>query len=192
MKRVFAIHGWSGSDKDSTLVWLKDKLAYSELKINILEMPNPQSPKVKEWLRRIKSQVGTPDKETFFIGYSFGCLAIMRYVETINVKIGGMLFVAPWIHMDKETIKEEGEEAVELAKPWMEPVIDWGKIKSHAGKVICIFSDNDPFVPLSESKTYSEKLGAKIIIEKDKDHFDQPLPEIELHSAITSLEEISK
>ncbi len=85
--------------------------------------------------------------------------------------------------LDEETIKEEGEEVVAIAKPWMETPINWEKVKSHCGDFICIFSDNDPYVPLSNKKLFREKLNTTILILKNRYHFDEghgikKLPEI--------------
>ena len=39
------------------------------------------------------------NENTNFIGHSIGCQTIMRYLETKEVcKIGGILFVAPWLN----------------------------------------------------------------------------------------------
>ena len=75
------------------------------------------------------------------------------------------------MELDRQTIEEEGQEVVEIAKPWMETSIDFEKIKSHLGKVVAIFSDNDPFVPLSQKDLFEKELGAEIIIEKGRGHF---------------------
>ena len=53
----------------------------------------------------------------------------------------------------------------------METPIDWNKIKKHTSKFVCILSDNDPYVPLSNAELFKEKLNAKIIIEKNKGHY---------------------
>ena len=48
------------------------------------------------------------------------------------------------MRLDEETIKEEGQEIIEIAKPWMETPIDFEKVRSHTGKVVAVFSDDDP------------------------------------------------
>ncbi|MCL6500608.1 MAG: histidine kinase dimerization/phosphoacceptor domain-containing protein, partial [Candidatus Pacearchaeota archaeon] len=46
------------------------------------------------------------------------------------------------------------------------------EMKKTLQKIIAIFSDNGPLVPLNDSKTLKKKLGAKIIVEKKRGHFD--------------------
>ena len=57
---------------------------------------------------------------------------------------------------------------------------------------MAIFSDNDPFVPLNDSKIFKNKLNAKIIIEHKKGHFDPSSGVRKLPSALKSLLSISK
>ena len=47
----------------------------------------------------------------------------------------------------------------------------WDEVRKHASGFVAIFSDNDPFVPLTETDLFREKLGAEIIMEHGKGHF---------------------
>ncbi|MFH1585193.1 MAG: alpha/beta hydrolase [archaeon] len=137
-------------------------------------MPNPDEPEIDAWVGKLKEIVNNPNKETYFIGHSVVCQWVLRYLETLDskVKIGGVIFIAPWMKLDEKTIEEEGEEVVEMARPWVETPIDWDKVKSHEGKFVCPLSDNNPYVPLSNKELFEERLGAKIIIEHGKGHYD--------------------
>ena len=134
-------------------------------------MPEPLHPKIDVWMEFLKRQVEAPDEHTFFVGHSIGCQTILRFLETLpgNAKIGGAVLLAPWIHLTDEAY--ETEEDSEIAKPWIQTQLLWDKIRSHSGKFVAIFSDNDPLVPLSDSKIFEEKLGTKTIVEHAKKHF---------------------
>lgn len=175
MKRVFIIHGWDGYPEHSWYLWLKRQLEEKGFQAFVPAMPDTEAPKINEWVNKIKEIVGEADKETFFVGHSIGCQAILRYLETLfpEIKVGGAVFVAPWMELDEQTIKEEGEEIKEIAKPWMETPINWEKVKPHTGKFACILSDNDYYVPLSNKKIFEKNLGAKIIIDHNKGHFTE-------------------
>jgi len=58
-----------------------------------------------------------------------------------------------------------------IAKPWLEHNINFSNIKKHAKRIVAIFSDNDPDVPVSDAKLFKTYLNAKIIIEENKGHF---------------------
>lgn len=38
-------------------------------------------------------------------------------------------------------------------------------------KFVCVFSDNDLYIPFQDAEIFKEKLAAKIIIEHNKKHF---------------------
>ena len=71
----------------------------------------------------------------------------MRYLERQNVrKIGGILFVAPWLDLLPKAVSDE--ESYNTADPWINTPIDFEEIKNLTDNIICIFSDNDYFVSL--------------------------------------------
>ena len=174
MKKVFIIHGWGGSPEEPMHRWIKKELENKGFKVVAPIIPNPNKPVISTWINKIKNIIKTPDEDTYLIGHSIGCQAILRYLEKLDskIKVGKVILIAPWMYLDEKTIEEEGEESVRIAKPWVETPIDWSKIKKHTKDFNCIFSDNDPFVPVSNKNLFEEKLGAKIIVEHNKGHFD--------------------
>jgi predicted alpha/beta hydrolase family esterase len=173
-KRAFIIHGWDGAPDHGWYPWLKKKLEDKGFEVHVPAMPDPDEPKIGPWVSALKKEVGKVDKDTFFVGHSVGCQTIMRFFENLDddTKVGGVIFVAPWMHLDAKTIEEEGEEVKEIARPWVETPIDYDKIRKFA-KYVCLFSDNDPYVPLSDIDLFEEKLGADTILEYGKGHFMQ-------------------
>jgi len=173
MKRAIIIHGWEGHPQEGWFPWLKKELEAKGFEVLVPQMPNPDEPVISEWISKLKEVAGNVDEKTHFIGHSIGCQAILRYLETLseNVKVGNVILVGAWMTLDETTLEEEGEGTLEVAKPWMETPINWEKIKTHCDKFVGIFSDNDYYVPLSETKKFEENLGAKIVIDKGKKHF---------------------
>ena len=124
--------------------------------------------------KKIKEIVEPINNNDIFIGHSVGRQAILRYIEKLNEneKIKKVILIAPWMHLDDNTIKEEGKKIIKIAKPWMETPINFRKIKTHCDEFIAIFSNNDPYIPLSNTKIFKEKLNADILVLKNKGHFD--------------------
>ncbi len=172
MKTVYIIHGWDGSPDEPMLQWLKKSLGKNGYSVFVPEMPNPETPKISTWIGKIK-EIAQPDENTIFVGHSIGCQAILRYLEQLSeeTKIAGVVLIAPWMKLDEQTIKEEGEEVVEIAKPWIDIPIDFEKVKTRSNKFVAIFSDNDPYVPLNQKDLFEKKLGAKTVVEHQKGHF---------------------
>ncbi len=175
MKKLIMIHGWGGSGKGGWFDWLREEVEKRGWNVESPDMPNTTSPKISEWVEHLKkvAEGVRVEEDTFFIGHSIGCQTILRYLEKLpeKTKIGGVILVAPWMHLDENTIKEDGEEVVEIAKPWMETPINFKKIKQHTDSFFAIFSDNDPYVPLSDADLFKEELSARTVVLENQEHF---------------------
>lgn len=171
MKRVFIIHGWGGAPDEGVFPWLKKELQKRGFEVFNPAMPNPLEPRIDEWVPFLAKQVDGPDEDTYLVGHSIGVQAILRYVASLpeESSIGGTVFLAGWLNLTDAAY--EDDEDREIGRPWRETPIDWANAKKHVGKVVAIFSDNDPAVPLSDKDIFREKLSAEIIVEHDKEHF---------------------
>jgi hypothetical protein len=184
-KRLFIVHGWGGSPSEPLIAWLGNEGNKIGFETNVLEMPHTDTPTISDWINYIKLKVQYLDENTYFIGHSIGCQAILRYLELQdNVKIGTAIFIAPWLILTAI----EAEEDNIIAKPWVETPIDFEKIKKVISKCVMIFSDNDPYVPFKESQElFKKNLGPKIIVEHNKGHFTQEDGVVDLPIAIQEL-----
>lgn len=184
MKRVFIIHMWDGHPEEVWYPWLKQELEKKGFAVQIPAMPHPENPTIEDWVPYISSIVGKPDEHTYFVGHSVGSQMILRYLEGLpfDKKVGGVVFVAGFFEL-----MGLDEEEQKIAKPWLETPIDCAKVKQHTNKFVAIFSDNDPFVPLSNVKLMEQRLGAKTIVEKGKSHFSGDDGVKELPSVLQSI-----
>ena len=146
------VHRWSGGPQDDWRPWLKGELEKLDFKVSLPEMPDTEVPVIEKWVHKLAEVVGTPDSETYFIGHSIGCQAILRYLETIDTAIGGALFVAGWFNLENL----EDDEVREIARPWIETPIKTEKVRSVLPKSVLIISKNDPY---GASKENIEKFG---------------------------------
>ena len=180
--RVFIVHGWGGSPEGDWIPWLADQLKSKDYDVKTPEMPDTENPKINPWVNKLQEVVGEPRADDILIGHSIGCQTILRFLETLesDSKIDKVIFAAPWVKLANLS----GEDEWEIAKPWLETPIDFNKVKTKANSFVSLFSDNDPWVPLEENvKIFREKLNSKVVILKNKGHFDESsgikeLPEI--------------
>ncbi len=195
MKRVFIIHGWGKHPEEGWYPWLKKELEKNGFEVFVPAMPNTDEPKINEWVDFLSNLVGEPDENTYFVGHSIGCQAILRYLEKVmNKKVGGAIFVSGWFNLSEYSFKEDPlneEESRNIAKPWLETPINFEEVKKTTNNFVAIFSDSDPYVPIEDKNIFKEKLGAEIIIEHNKGHFDSSDGVIELPSALNSLFKMS-
>jgi hypothetical protein len=171
--KAYIVHGWDGNPDEPVLKWLRLELEKLDWEVVAPAMPNPETPTIESWLQKLKEIIGSPSEDTILVGHSVGCQAVLRYTETLpeETRIRGLVLLAPWMELDQQTIKEEGEEVIEIARPWMETPIDFEKVKRLVGRSVAIFSDNDPFVPIAQAEVFKNKLDAEIIIEHGMGHF---------------------
>ena len=186
-KRAFIIHGWDGYPEEGWLPWLKRELEARGFEVTIPAMPESAAPKIGTWIPHLAKLIGEPDEQTYLIGHSIGCQAILRYLETIakDTKIGGAVLVAGWADLTPAGMATPQEQ--EIGRPWIETLIQWDIIRQRSRFFVAIFSDNDYFVPLDNSTLFKEKLGAETIVEHDKGHFSGSDGVTELPSALEAL-----
>lgn len=171
MKRSFLVHGWEGNPDNCWFPWLKAELEKQGFKVIVPALPNPAEPKIDAWVEALSETIGKSDDETYMIGHSVGCQAIMRYLETIDTQVGGVVLVAGFFDLKPESFNEDEDR--EVARPWLETPINFAKVKSNGNHFTAILSDNDEFVDHEiTAPVFEKELGAKVIIEHDKGHFD--------------------
>lgn len=172
MRKIYLVHCWDGTSDDGWYPWIAEKLNNNDTNVIKFDMPNTASPTIEEWVKTLDIKVDKLNEETYFIGHSIGCQTIMRYLETKEVtKIGGILFVAPWLDLLPKAI--EDEESYNIAQHWINTPIDFEKIKQFTNNIKCIFSNNDYFVSLEQEKEFKNKLNAETIMVNNKGHISQ-------------------
>ncbi len=186
MKRVFIIHGWDGYPTEAWMPWLKQQLEEEGFVVEAPSMPEPSVPKIETWVPKVAEVVGQPDEQTFLVGHSMGCHAILRYLASLEEqKVGGAVLVAPGFRW--EGLEQEGEEIVAIAKPWLERPLDFNKVRAATQNITAILSDNDPYGALEYNQEKLGKLGAKIIVEHNKGHYSEDSGVKELPAALKAI-----
>lgn len=169
MTKVYIVHGWGGTPNQDWYKWLVDELKNKGIEAYAPEMPNSFTPTIKKWIEKLNKTIKA-DNNTYLIGHSIGCQAIMRYLEQLdkNIKIGGVIFVAGWFNLTDDTWDKDYTK--DIANEWINTPIDFNKIKQHTDNFVVIVSDNDPYVELKDSEVFKKRLGAEVIVLKNKGH----------------------
>ncbi|TAK03628.1 serine hydrolase family protein [Patescibacteria group bacterium] len=167
MSRVIVVHGWGDSPEINWMPWLKAELEKRSFSVLVPEMPDTEHPNIDKWVGKLREVVGVSSADTILVGHSIGCQTIMRYLATSDMKVGRVVFVAPWFTL----IGLEDEEVL-VARPWLNTPIDFEAVKRSAAEIVAIFSDDDPVVPIENERMFHESLGARTIVVHGKGHFD--------------------
>ena len=127
-------------------------------------MPDSEAPVIEKWVGHLANIVGTPDKDTYFVGHSIGCQTILRYLDAHRFgpleAVGGAVFVAGWFKL--ENLEDDDVKAI--AGPWMDERVNANKIRAVLPKSTLIISDNDPYGAFEENKRKFDEFGSKIVV----------------------------
>jgi len=165
MKKVYIIHGYTGHPDKNWFPWLKTELEKNNIEVVVPAMPHTEAPQYSEWLEHLQSIVINPDSNTYFIGHSLGCIAILQYLNNLapDIKIGGVVLVAGFsspIHF------------TELNSFFDQP-LDEEKIRNIVGKIITINSDNDEHVPYWQAEEIEKRFGAELTKVNNGGHLNE-------------------
>ena len=155
------------------------------------QLPEPDEPRIKNWVPELKEVVGIPDEQTYFVGHSMGCQTIARYLEAlpVDVEVGGAVFVSGFFK--RLTNLEDDEVVRSVADEWLKTPINLQAVKAHLKNSVAIFSDDDPYVPMDNKEEFASVLGSKIIVKHGMGHFSGSMGTIELPSALEAVLEIA-
>jgi predicted alpha/beta hydrolase family esterase len=187
MKRVILIHGWDGHPGDHWKKWLHLELEKRGINVTEPQIRGGAFPKLNEWLEDISKTTGNADQETCLMGHSLGCIALVRYLNTLpkDQKVAGCVFVAGF--SSDLGIRDQAEAYI---NKFYEDGSEVAKAKEHANKIITIVSDNDSAVPLAKALEFQKQLTAELILEKGKGHFCEDDGVVELPSALDAVMKI--
>lgn len=166
MKRIYIIHGYTGHPEKNWFPWLKTEIEKLGHQVEVPAMPNPNSPKLDQWLEQLNNVITSPNEEVFLIGHSLGCPTILRYLESLekNQVIGGAILVAGFA----EPLPNLPELDSFTEGPW-----DDEKIKSHIKNITIINSDNDQAVPISNGEHIRDRFNAELITVHNLGHINE-------------------
>jgi predicted alpha/beta hydrolase family esterase len=190
--RAFIFHGYLGYPEEAWQPWLKGELERRGFEVSLPSMPHADRPTIAEWTGFIAGLVGKPDAQTVLIAHSLGAQAVLHYLETLGAgsqSVARTVLVAsnfPVGMPDAAADERTGGDAV--LRPWLTTGVDPAKVRKAAGKCIVILSDNDPYIPFEEARaSFQSSLGATIVVEKGKGHFNEDDRITELPAALEAV-----
>lgn len=166
MKRAVIVHGFQSNPISGFKGWLKTELEKTGFTVFSPALPNPKEPRQEEWVETIAQTIGEPDQETYLIGHSLGCMAILRYLEQLPPKsvIGGAVFIAGFT----EPLTDDRQDK---RQNFFKQPLNWNSVNQHCSKIIALFSDNDWAVPLDNTKPFKQQTNTEVIVLPQRGHF---------------------
>ncbi|MBP6854657.1 MAG: alpha/beta hydrolase [Candidatus Pacebacteria bacterium] len=171
MIKVFIVHGFMASAESNWNLLLRDKLSSLGCEVHLLAMPQPNFPRQKKWLEKLRESIDTSDGNTVLIGHSLGGVVTLRYLESLvdTQKIEHAIIVSgahkKVFDYSMGTIMDFLVTANFFTKK-----TDFEEIKKHANKFTVIYGSDDPVVPPVQGAEIAEGLGVIPHIIEDGGH----------------------
>lgn len=162
-KQVYIVHGFAANPSKHWFKWLESELEKDKnVSVKILNLPNSEKPNLQEWLNELKKEVKNVDSNTYFVGHSLGCITILRYVASLDSKIGGVILVSGFY---------EKLKILPQLDSFVTPTLDFNKIINLVQNRVVISARNDEIVPSILSNNLADKLQATFIQTANGKHF---------------------
>lgn len=182
--KVVIIHGYQGTAMGGWRPWLKRELEARGFEVSVPEMPTPDAPRAEEWVAVIGREVGDEGNGCVLVGHSLGCIAILRYLEGAKKKVAGAVLVAGFA--------EKLGDGFEQIENFVEKPLEFASVRKNCGKMAAIFSDNDPYIPLSQVALLERGLGAKTLVLHARGHFSSSEGTTKLPEVLALILEIAR
>lgn len=197
--KIFLIHGSFGNPKENWLPWLKKQFVNLGHEVYVPKFPvedyekfskkvekNPktiaENQNLQNWRKVFKRFENRIDENTVFIGHSLGPAFILRVLESINKRVKAAILVSGFLG-------RIGIPVFDIVNStFVDTPFNWSKIKENCREFYVISSDNDPYVPFSqtqnlkneinnylqtEGKILSNYLNVKLILVKGGKHLNE-------------------
>ena len=165
MKKAIILHGTQGSPEGNWFRWLEAKLRDKDMEVWLPQLPHAEQPSLLEWLSFVQENCPFEiDEETAIIGHSSGSILSLISAQESHRKIGGVICVS--VFHNNSLGWEANARLFDVEFKWM-------KIRTNVKKqIVCIHSDDDPYVPLDQAQYVANRIGAEMIIIPNQGHFN--------------------
>lgn len=175
MKNYFIIHGSFGSPYSNWLPWLFDEI--EKTKPESQEEPicyAPQFPtgvglqNYQNWEKVMLAyaDAGLISEETTFFAHSIAPVFLCKFLIKNNIKVKRLVFVCGF-----NNYLGVSKEYDEVNRTMFSKSIE--KIKDLCDDIVCLYSDNDPYVNFDAEKDFADKVSHKQIMIKNGEHLNK-------------------
>ncbi|PTH32636.1 serine hydrolase family protein [Staphylococcus agnetis] len=165
MTQVYIAHGYHADPYQHWFPWLKNALEIEGHDVKVIKFPNPDTPRVEEWIRAMNEQVQHLNHDTLFVAHSLGVITTLKFLNDADISsIGGVALVSGF--------KDRLPHMPEL-DAFVDQHIDYDALKIKLNHRFCIAAKNDTIVPFSYTAKLSDVLGAKLYVQEEGGHFCQ-------------------
>lgn len=163
-QHAFVFHGYGATPEDHWFGWLAAELGHKGIPAAVPALPNPLDPKPHSWEKAVGDALGRPDEGWIVVAHSLGCLAVLRYLQSLpgNWRLGTLVLVSGFT---------EPLPALPELDDFVGDGCDVSGLADRVGRIIVIRSDNDALVPPAHTGRLAERLGVSARVVPGAGHF---------------------
>ena len=164
LSRAFVFHGYGATPTDHWFGWLANEFEAAAIHTRVPVLPHPLEPDAKLWEETVGTTVGVPDEHTVIVAHSLGCLAVLRYLASLQGPwhLGMLVLVSGFV--GRLPVLPELDQFIQDG-------CDVSGIAEHIDRIIIIRSDDDPLVPPAITDRLAGLLGVSARVIAGAGHF---------------------
>lgn len=173
MKYFFINHGYMGSNIENWFPWFKDKIDDDNNQCIIPQYPIEEDKHFYEYWKNVLDvyyDFGYINSDTVMIGHSSGSAFTMKYILNKKMKINKLILVSGFNNYYSD---DDYDFHNVVNRTFYINNNDIVELKKYVDEIICIYGDNDPFIPQDILHDLAVKTNAKEIVIKDGGHLNK-------------------
>ena len=168
MENYFIIHGSFGNPYSNWFSWLHDFIKKDGKQVYVPSFPiGVEYQNYENWSKLLKNylDLGLINENTTIIGHSIAPVFISKFLIENKVKVKKLIFVCGF-----NNYFGINEEYDTVNKTMYIDNIE--EVKQYSDKIICFYSDNDPYVKYEEEKEFADKVATDQVFIPNAGHIN--------------------
>lgn len=186
MKNYYIIHGFMGSNIENWFPFIKEKIDGTNSLCIIPQFPiNVENHNYNQWKKILdlyNYDYKMMDEKSVIIGHSTGSICALKYILETKTHIDKLILVCGFNNYLAEDINDIHNK---INPTYYVDDTEIININNYVNEIICIYGDNDPYIPQHIFHNFANKINAKEVILKNAGHLNKD-------SGYTSFEELLK
>lgn len=164
MKTAIILHGTLGSPDGNWFTWLKSELEKRGFQVWLPQLPHAEQPSLNEWYKFIQKECPFAiNEDTLIVGHSSGAILALIIAQNNMEKVGAIVDIS--VFHDNSLQWEPNSKLFDVK-------FDWQAIRQGTNKLLCVHSDDDPYVPLGQAQYVANNCRAELIMIPGQGHFN--------------------